>query len=477
VDSSREHGNVNEFADFWAAMDEHRHDLGALLDLVARRVVSLLGDGCVLATVSEDGQWLHPTAIAHVDPEVEAAMRAVLETGDTRIGEGLAGTVAADRRSMLLNDLQPATIAETTPAQYLPFVRDHPMRALAIAPLLAAGELVGTLGAVRTSSDRPFTAEDLRLVEGLAERAALAIGEALAGPRSVGPKDYEALYRHSLEGVLITTPDGHILAANPAACEILGMTEHEILKAGRRGLMVAEDPNLPNALAERATAGRARAELGMYRGDGSTIVADVASTIFTDRGRTRAVVIFRDVTEQATAREIIRSRVDELEHAANRDVMTGLLNRRGFTIAAEQALAACDRHGDPSCLLFVDLDGLKAINDRGGHGAGDAAIIEVASAIHRALREEDVACRLGGDEFIVLLVDTDLDGARLVEDRIRAGLGPGPDGEALSISTGTVERVPEVRALLDELIEAADREMYQQKILHRLHPPDEPLLA
>jgi diguanylate cyclase (GGDEF)-like protein/PAS domain S-box-containing protein len=459
---------MNEFADFWTAMDEHRHDLGALLDLIARRVVSLLGDGCVLATVTEDGLWLHPTAIAHVDPPVEAAMRAVLEAQDTRIGEGLAGTVAADRRSMLLNDLQPATIAETTPAQYLPFVRDHPMRALAIAPLVAAGELVGTLGAVRTSSDRPFTDEDLRLVEGLAERAALAIVEALGGPRSVGPSDFEAIYRHSLDGVLITVPDGHILAANPAACEILGMTEREIRAAGRWGLMVAEDPNLPVALAERATAGRARAELSMYRGDGSTIVVDVGSTIYTDRGRTRAVVIFRDVTEQATARDVARSRVDELEHAAHRDVMTGLLNRRGFVVATEAALAACDRRSAPSCILFVDLDGLKDINDRGGHAAGDAAIVEVGAAIHRALREEDIACRLGGDEFVALLVDTDLRGAQQVVERIRSELAPPPGREALSISTGAVERTPEVRAVLDELIAAADREMYQQKILNRL---------
>ena len=449
-------------------MDQHRHDLGALLELVARRVVALLGDGCVLTTVSEDGQWLHPTAIAHADPEVETAMRAVLEARDTRIGEGLAGAAAADRRSMMLNDLDPGVVADTTPPQYLPFVRDHPMRSLIIVPLIASGELVGTLGAVRTRSDLPFGPEDLRLVEGLAEHAGIAIGDAIAGPRTIGPRDHEALYRHSLDGVLITTPDGHILAANRAACEALAMTEEEIIRGGRAGIVVTDDPNLPAALDERAASGRARAELRMRRGDGSTIVADVSSTLYTERGRTRAVVIFRDVTDQVTAREHLRIRVDELEDAANRDTLTNLLNRRGFAIVAEQAIAACDRRGTPTSLLFVDIDGMKAINDTAGHGAGDTAIRVIAGAVGRVLRAEDVSCRLGGDEFVALLVDTDAHGAAQVAERLRQEIDQVGDGRRLSVSTGVCERPPWTRMSLDELVDAADREMYQEKTIHRL---------
>jgi GAF domain-containing protein len=178
---------------FWTLLVERHGDLDALLRTIADRVVDLLGDGCVLSTVAPDGNELEPRVVVHVDPDVSYAMRGVLGASNVRIGEGIAGHVAADRRAVLLNHLRPETVADTTPERFLPFLRDHPMRSLMIVPLLAAGELMGTLGAVRTSSDEPYTAADLRLLEALAERAALAIAAAVTSPRSVGAADFEAI--------------------------------------------------------------------------------------------------------------------------------------------------------------------------------------------------------------------------------------------------------------------------------------------
>jgi diguanylate cyclase (GGDEF)-like protein/PAS domain S-box-containing protein len=308
------------------------------------------------------------------------------------------------------------------------------------------------------------------MLEALADRAAQAIAQALAMPTTIDAGDYEAIFRHNLDGVLLTAPDGHILAANPAACAILGMTERQIVDGGREALLLAEDPNLAPALAERAAAGHARAELQMRRGDGTTFTADVSSTIFrTPEGIVRASVIFRDVSTEVASRERTINRLAELEEMADRDPLTGLLNRRGFAVASHQALAAADRHEVVSQIVFIDVDRLKALNDTQGHAAGDAALVAVASAIERGVRGVDVTGRLGGDEFVVLVGDSSPSEAERIADRVRQELAADPSASPeLSISVGIAERPPRDPRRLDELVDAADRDMYQQRMLRRL---------
>jgi diguanylate cyclase (GGDEF)-like protein/PAS domain S-box-containing protein len=458
-----------ELDDFWDALRDAGRDLPALLRTIAQRVVTVIGDGCVLTTVSADATELRPEVILHADEEVGAAIRTVLGAGSVRIGEGVAGSVAADRHAVLLNDLEPDTVAETTPDRFLPFLRDHPMRALMIVPLVAGEELVGTLGAVRTTSARGYEVADLRMLEALADRAALAIAQSLGAPTRVTAADYEAIYRHNLDGVLLTTPDGHILAANPAACSLLRMAERQIVAGGREALVIA-DPKLERALAERATAGHARAELPIRRGDGTTFVADVSSTIFTTpEGALRASVILRDVTAEVASRERAISRLAELEDLADRDPLTGLLNRRGFAIACHQVLASADRRGAPSQFVFVDVDHLKEINDTDGHSAGDAALVAVASSIQLVVREADVTARVGGDEFAILLAATRSGEVRHIIDRLRAQLAAdGSTRPRLSISVGVAERSARDTRRLDDVVDAADRAMYQERMLRRL---------
>lgn len=93
----------------------------------------------------------------------------------------------------------------------------------------------------------------------------------------------------------------------------------------------------------------------------------------------------------------------EMQETAARDKLTGLYNRRLFEEQFEAALARSTRHGESLTLLVVDLDGLKRINDLGGHPAGDEALRALAEALRTSIRASDIACRLGGDEFAVIL--------------------------------------------------------------------------
>ena len=99
-----------------------------------------------------------------------------------------------------------------------------------------------------------------------------------------------------------------------------------------------------------------------------------------------------------------RARIAELEALADRDPLTGLLNRRGFSRELRRAAALVSRHETPIAVLYLDLDGFKTLNDALGHDFGDAALVHVARTLEANLREADVVGRLGGDEFGVVLM-------------------------------------------------------------------------
>jgi diguanylate cyclase (GGDEF)-like protein len=149
------------------------------------------------------------------------------------------------------------------------------------------------------------------------------------------------------------------------------------------------------------------------------------------------------------------------------DELTGLYNTRGFAIAANRLFAQALRYGRPACILMVDSDNLKAVNDAHGHDAGNRLLRHLAKCIQGELRYTDVAARYGGDEFIVLLPETPAKGALDVAERVRAAVAELPveaGGERLtcSVSIG-VACYPEDGRNMDAITARADRAMYQAK--------------
>jgi diguanylate cyclase (GGDEF)-like protein len=167
-----------------------------------------------------------------------------------------------------------------------------------------------------------------------------------------------------------------------------------------------------------------------------------------------------------------------LQKQAFADGLTGLLNRQALDRMLPRELAAADRQGRPLTLVMIDLDHLKPINDTWGHAAGDRALQAMAGAISGSLRQSDLAFRLGGDEFMLLLPATGEAGAMTVVERIRETLsqaaeqgGAGPHsamaGERVSFSAGIAASIPGMAAA--DLIEQADRAMYRAKQAGRNH--------
>ena len=138
----------------------------------------------------------------------------------------------------------------------------------------------------------------------------------------------------------------------------------------------------------------------------------------TDPGPDLAAEVARLRAEVAA----LTARAEAAEAAAEHDVLTPVLNRRGFVAAMSRTMAYCTRYKVPAVLLYLDLDGFKAVNDRLGHAAGDAALVRVAELLLENVRATDAVGRLGGDEFAVLLLNADMDAGREKAAGLKAAL-------------------------------------------------------
>ena len=162
----------------------------------------------------------------------------------------------------------------------------------------------------------------------------------------------------------------------------------------------------------------------------------------------------------------LKARLAEAEGLADEDVLTPLLNRRAFVRELRRVLAFTHRYGGPASLIYFDLDGFKAVNDRFGHAAGDVALQAVARRLADNVRESDIAGRLGGDEFGVILVHAD-QAAALAKAATLAAIvesEPVACGEWLmpvKISYGVGQILPDATA--EQVLAEADAAMYAHK--------------
>jgi len=427
--------------------------------VVARGAAEIVGEASVLAVLSDDGATLEPVATYHAHPEMSAFIRRVLGLRHSR-------SVTA------LHRLAPDVIAGLVHPQSRAFADLHPIHALLIVPMIADRELLSTLGVARTECVMSYEKDDPLAVEALAGRAAVAIADARRRPKVLGAEDYEAIYRFSVDGVMFTVPDGRVLAANQAACEMLGLGEAEYVAvaapAGCSPTMTRPRP----PWRKRVRSGQVRTEIPMRRGNGDIFPAEVSSSIFTTaQGEVRACVIFHDASAQVALRQRLALQARQLEEQSERDPLTNLRNRRGFTQAVDEAMAIAGRERRELQPLFFDLDQVKLTDDTFGHLAGDALIRRFATTMAEQTRDVGVSVRLGGDEFVLLLFSATHDDAEGVIARIARNFGePRRDLES-SFSVGIAEWSPDSAETLEQLLERADRSMYEAKMRRRFGPP------
>jgi two-component system, cell cycle response regulator len=177
------------------------------------------------------------------------------------------------------------------------------------------------------------------------------------------------------------------------------------------------------------------------------------------------------------AREIagpirIATLVEESQRLATIDPLTGLMNRRAFLGSVQREVAACRRYGHALSLCVLDVDHFKLVNDRFGHGTGDAVLAAVGQLLRAEVRASDVAARWGGEEFVIALTSTDTDGARVAAERLRRSLEQivvhDASGTPVAVTASLgVAGFHAAHETLEGLLERADRALYRAKAAGR----------
>lgn len=290
--------------------------------------------------------------------------------------------------------------------------------------------------------------------------------------RLVTSQVYQFIFENSFDAILLTHPTGAIYRANPAACEMFQRTEEELCHLGRSGVVDITDPRLAIALEERLKKGKIRAELNFVRKDGSIFPTEITSTIFQDvDGVTWTVIIVRDISFFKTAESLLRKAQEESAHFAAYDYLTGILNRRAFMERLHQEIYHSIQEHRPLCLLLMDLDYFKQVNDTYGHTCGDEELKFVAGKLSEKLRPHDLLGRYGGDEFIICLPNTTSVEAFMIAESLRIHM---ENSEftyeqvlikpTISVGLASSESSHEIDAT--QLILHADRNLYKAKV-HR----------
>jgi diguanylate cyclase (GGDEF)-like protein/PAS domain S-box-containing protein len=276
------------------------------------------------------------------------------------------------------------------------------------------------------------------------------------------PEIFRAVFETAGTGMALAAPDGRFLRVNRALCRIAARSEEELLATTLSEITHPDDRLLDERALSRLQHGDAagQPERRWLRPDGSTVWVEVQASRVDDEAGGPAYLLWQvtDVTE----RRLMEQR---LRHLADHDALTGLFNRRRFEEELERHVAHARRYRMEGAVLLMDVDGLKAINDSGGHRAGDAVLIAVADVLRNRLRQSDVTARFGGDEFAVLLphasaADAATVGAALaaaVRADVRTPAGP------VTISVGVGELRPGLRSG-DDPLSLADASMYRAKV-------------
>jgi diguanylate cyclase len=271
------------------------------------------------------------------------------------------------------------------------------------------------------------------------------------------------------DAVITTDADTRINYINAAAQSLLGLQLDAVANRKVYEVIHLVDPrtsrSAANLMGQGVLHGKVRRREQpclLHRADGTVCwVSDVVSPIVDSTGGVSGmVIVFRDASE-----EVVRDR--DLQHRAMHDSLTGLSNRIEFQGRLREAFLKSRHLNRPAAVIAIDLDRFKAVNDTGGHAAGDAILLAVAAACRGAVRISDTVARLGGDEFAVILENCGATNADQIAHQLLQALNPLAiqwNGQTFSVNASLGLAMTSASMADDEdWLESADKACYQAK--------------
>lgn len=161
--------------------------------------------------------------------------------------------------------------------------------------------------------------------------------------------------------------------------------------------------------------------------------------------------------------KVVEERTQQLHNMSRRDDLTDLFNQRGFREHLRREMSNAARYREPLSLIYFDLNGFKKINDTEGHLVGDNILKVTGAAINASIRETDIGCRYGGDEFCIILPRTSIPETEVITDRLIELIKENKDNRGITFSIGISSTGPDEFCEMDSLIKKADKLMYKAK--------------
>jgi len=274
-------------------------------------------------------------------------------------------------------------------------------------------------------------------------------------------QDYRRLFEHAHDAIVIFALKGEtILDVNHRACELYGFSREEMI--GMSLEKISKDVAQGKARIKSILKNKIfrNFETVHFRKDGNEMLLEINAALVAYKNQPAILSINRDITRRRLLEETIRQ-------MAYQDSLTGLPNRSLLNDRLVQALAYAKRRGQKVTLLYLDLDGFKAINDTHGHGSGDELLKVIAARLTGQLRQSDTVARLGGDEFLILLPEAGhaRDGARIARKILNTIRRTGRIGNRLLQVSGSIGMAiyPQDGRNAQTLMRHADQAMYAAK--------------
>ncbi len=468
-------------------------ELGRLLQTILERAVSLLeAAGGELGLYHESENTL----------EIVASYNMGRDLTGTRMhmGEGAMGRTAETLQPLIIEDY-------TNWVGRSPQYDEGPWHTVMVSPLMAHGRLVGAIGMTASDPLRDFTQSDLQLLTLFAQQAAVAVENARLYQEARQAAERRAVLHQVSQEVVSASLDPeqiysavHKAAAQlmPAEAFVITLLDevHNEIEAvylidreGRtpnfrvprdqglsgRVLALGKSVYIKDVDEEQGFGGihfgsqdHTRSVLAVPLRLGDRIIGMISTQSYQPNAYTTEDQYLLEMLAANTAIAIENTRLfKETQWLAITDPLTGLFNRRGFFELGQREVERFRRFARPFSAIMMDLDHFKRVNDTYGHAAGDQVLIELANRLRSKIRDVDVIGRYGGEEMVIILPETDLQGAALLAERLRGHVESAPmvtdrGPINLTISVGVAEykpTTPDLASLLDQ----ADSAMYAAK--------------
>ncbi|MEJ2263567.1 MAG: diguanylate cyclase [Anaerolineales bacterium] len=484
-------------------------DFQDVLNTITKRIADSFGDICLILLFSAENDHLRLVSINHAEKTVPKQIMELLSSIQINAQAALVEKVSNSSRTLRIGESASKEIRPLLPEAEQGNLERFPVHSALLAPLRAQGRLLGIMGVLRFIPNALHTVEDQRLIDNIASRAALAIENArlyaaeaqrvraLDGLHVATAALLSTLDLDELLSIILDAAQSAIPAAEKGMLHLVAPDSGKLQTSALLGYAESSDRKdtgeqitvyIAQAVRERKPLLISNTEIpSPFPGDGDDPEAPtIRSTIITPlilgeavlgvlslnasrlgaftEADLRVLESFAATTSAAIQNARLHAKVQKM---AITDPLTGIYNRRGFFELGRREIERLKRFGHPLSAIMLDVDHFKLINDTHGHATGDRVLITLAERLINNIRGVDILGRYGGDEFCILLPETDLLTADTIAGRLRKSIARHPistdDGLlpvtiSLGVATATEETID-----LDSLLNLADDAMYTAK--------------